>query len=96
MQRVLESVLLRIFGAYVDGINQENLSLSIRKGQVELKDLRLKPNAFDSFNLPFTVKAGFLKSLTVNFKLTQFASSPVRLLVRTILAWVDSDCNCLF
>lgn len=81
MQRIVESVLVRLFGKYIDGLNSDHLSVSLRHGTIELTDLRLKLSALDGLNLPVTVKAGFIKRLSVHFKITQLASSPVKILV---------------
>ena len=85
MQRVVESVLERLFGTYIDGLNREHLSISLRKGTIELRDLRLKLSALEGLNLPVVIKAGYLKTLNVQFKITQLGSSPVKILVSLLI-----------
>lgn len=46
-----------------DGIVLENFFLLT--GDVVLKDLKLKPEALNSLNLPVAVKAGFVGTITL-------------------------------
>ncbi len=57
--------LNRYLGTYVEGLNQRDLKISVFKGDVVLKNLRLKPEALADLNLPISVKAGLLGSLTL-------------------------------
>ena len=47
-ERVLESVLERTLGEYVQDINAKDLKLAVWSGNVVLKNLRLKPEALVS------------------------------------------------
>ena len=64
--------LNRYLGTYVEGLNQRDLKVSVFRGNVVLKNLKLKPEALADLNLPISVKAGLLGSLTL--KVTCLAS----------------------
>ena len=62
--------LNRYLGTYVEGLNQRDLKISVFKGDVVLKNLKLKPEALADLNLPISVKAGLLGSLTLKVRWT--------------------------
>ena len=53
-ERILESVLERTLGEYVQDINSKDLKLAVWSGKVVLKNLRLKPEALVR-DTPFTL-----------------------------------------
>ena len=71
--------LNRYIGAYVQGLDTQSLKISVFKGDVVLRNLKLKPEALADLNLPITVKAGLLGSLTLK---VCFSSLAVLFLMR--------------
>lgn len=61
-------LLHRYLGKYVYGLDAESLRISVWRGDVELSNLRLKPEALDELNLPITVKSGLLGRLTLKVR----------------------------
>lgn len=57
--------LNKYLGQYVSGLDAESLKISVWKGDVELRNLVLKPEALAGLNLPITVKSGLLGRLTL-------------------------------
>ena len=57
--------LNQFLGKYVYGLDPQSLKISVFKGDVSLRNLRLKPEALADLDLPITVKAGLLGSLTL-------------------------------
>ena len=57
--------LNRYLGTYVQGLDTKSLKISVFKGDVTLRNLKLKAEALADLNLPITVKAGLLGSLTL-------------------------------
>ena len=60
--------LNRYLGTYVQGLDTKSLKISVFKGDVTLRNLKLKPEALADLNLPITVKAGLLGSLTLKVR----------------------------
>ena len=52
-------------GKYVYGLDQQSLKISVFKGDVVLRNLKLKPEALADLDLPITVKSGLVGSLTL-------------------------------
>jgi hypothetical protein len=57
--------LQKYLGTYLNGLDAESLRISVWKGDVELKNLSLKPEALQDLDLPISVKAGLLGKLTL-------------------------------
>ncbi|GBF99654.1 hypothetical protein Rsub_12473 [Raphidocelis subcapitata] len=69
--------LNKYLGQYVSGLDAESLKISVWKGDVELRNLLLKPEALAGLNLPITVKAGLLGKLTLKVPWNKLGQAPV-------------------
>ncbi|KMZ66837.1 hypothetical protein ZOSMA_288G00380 [Zostera marina] len=58
-------LLRKYLGDYVHGLSNEALRISVWKGDVVLKDLKLKAEALNSLKLPVIVNAGFVGTITL-------------------------------
>ena len=65
-------------GKYVYGLDRESLNISVFKGDVVLRNLKLRPDALADLNLPVTVKAGLLGSLTLKVKQLEPGRAPAK------------------
>ncbi|XP_059444630.1 uncharacterized protein LOC132176414 [Corylus avellana] len=86
-------LLRRYLGEYVHGLSVEALRISVWKGDVVLKDLKLKAEALNSLKLPVTVKAGFVGTITLKVPWKSLGKEPVIVLIDRIfvLAHPASD-----
>ena len=57
--------LNKYLGTYLEGIDSASLRISVFRGNVELTNLQLKPDALDDLDLPVVVKGGLLGSLSL-------------------------------
>ncbi|CAL5359682.1 unnamed protein product [Camellia sinensis] len=71
------SLLQRYLGNYVRGLNKEALKISVWKGDVELTNMQLKPEALNALKLPVKVKAGFLGSVKLKVPWSRLGQDPV-------------------
>lgn len=74
-------LLRRYLGEYVHGLSTEALRISVWKGDVVLKDLKLKAEALNSLKLPVTVKAGFVGTITLKVPWKSLGKEPVIVLI---------------
>lgn len=56
-------LMQQYFGEYIEGLSVDSLRISLWKGIVVFKDLRLTAEALSSWNLPVTIKAGFIGTI---------------------------------
>jgi hypothetical protein len=71
-ERQVAYYLNKYLGRYVYNVDASALKISIFRGNVELHNLQLKPEALNELNLPITVKSGLLGSLKL--KVSTFGS----------------------
>ncbi|XP_062223332.1 uncharacterized protein LOC133922148 [Phragmites australis] len=74
-------LLRKYLGEYVEGLSVEALRISVWKGDVVLKDLKLKAEALNSLRLPVTVKAGFVGTITLKVPWKSLGKDPVIVLI---------------
>ncbi|EKX53475.1 hypothetical protein GUITHDRAFT_53320, partial [Guillardia theta CCMP2712] len=77
LEGILASVIERLAGKYVDGIDKKATELSVWRGEILLKDLSLKQTALDDFDLPVTLVAGKLEELRLDIPWKNLRSKPV-------------------
>lgn len=80
---VFESVIANLLNAYlghfIDDVNASQLQLGAWRGNVELKNLAIKEDAFASLDLPFKILHGHIGKLTAIIPWSSLYSSPVQL-----------------
>ena len=94
LEAQLAYYLNRYLGTYVEGLNQRDLKVSVFRGDVVLKNLKLKPEALADLNLPISVKAGLLGSLTL--KVTCLASFRTAIPLARCPIWQRKAACCQF
>src|SRR5690242_5356103 len=87
---LLERVLVRIFGNYVEEFNPSSLHLSVWNGNVELSNVRLKASLFDSIQAPFHFHCGVISKLQLKIPWTKLNSAPVQLTVDGVYVLLSS------
>ncbi|KAG0474781.1 hypothetical protein HPP92_014467 [Vanilla planifolia] len=70
-------LLQKYLGNYVRGLNKEALKISVWRGDVELTNMQLKPEALNMLKLPVKVKAGFLGSVRIKVPWSKLGQEPV-------------------
>ena len=81
---VIADVLGQVCGQYIENVDPRDLNLSIMKGVVELKDLKLKKEALDELGLPIEVQRGMVDKLVVNVPWMHLSSRPLVINIDTV------------
>jgi vacuolar protein sorting-associated protein 13A/C len=81
---LLERILLRLIGDYIEGLNRDDLHISVWAGDIKLNRLKLRRGALDSLNLPIDVHDGVIEELHVKVPWSKLASSPVQIFINGI------------
>ena len=82
-------LLQRAAGEYIRGIDKTALKISVLSGDVILRRLQLKPEAFERLNLPIDLTRGVVGSLRVKIPWAKLGKEPVVVTIRgsTFAAW---------
>ena len=65
-ERLLERVLQRSLGKYIEDLDRKQLSVSVWSGQIELENLNLKKNLIEKLRLPVNLLMGKIGKLKIN------------------------------
>ncbi|XP_063693662.1 intermembrane lipid transfer protein VPS13A-like [Bolinopsis microptera] len=87
-ERVLETVLEKVLGEFVQDINSKDLKLAVWSGNVVLKNLRLKAEALAKFDLPVFVYAGLIGSLELQVPWKALWTAPTKVVVEDLVLLV--------
>ncbi|XP_076444664.1 LOW QUALITY PROTEIN: intermembrane lipid transfer protein VPS13A-like [Babylonia areolata] len=83
-ETLVASLLNKYIGKYVANIDSSNLNVSVLKGDVELSDLQLRPEALAELNLPIEVKAGYVGLLKLDIPWTNLFSADIDVSVENV------------
>jgi vacuolar protein sorting-associated protein 13A/C len=71
-------------GDFVEGLDSDNLNTSVMRGNIELKNLRVKPEAIKKFGFPFNMKSGSVGKINVEVSWTSLTSKPIKILIEDL------------
>jgi vacuolar protein sorting-associated protein 13A/C len=77
LEGILASVISRLAGKYVDGIDKQAAEMSVWKGEIRLRKLALKSSALDELDLPVKLVFGSLEELQLDIPWKNLRSRPV-------------------
>jgi vacuolar protein sorting-associated protein 13A/C len=76
LERLASKILTTYLGEYVEGLDADNLSLNLSKGDVVLSNLRFKKSALQDIELPIVVKEGLLGKISLQIPWSSLGSKP--------------------
>jgi vacuolar protein sorting-associated protein 13A/C len=75
---VVTNLLNQYLGQFLEGLDADQLKVSIWGGELNLVDVKVKATALDFLHLPIIVKYGYLKNLNVSANWRHLGSRPVK------------------
>lgn len=85
---VVAGILNRFLGKYVQDLDTENLNVGIFSGDVNLTDLKLKPEALYELDLPIDVKIGTVGRVNLQIPWAGLYTQPVIVNIEDVLILV--------
>lgn len=64
-ESILESVINKVLGDYIQNLNKQDLKVSLWGGDIELRDIMLKTDIFQKFKLPLDLVYGQIGHLKI-------------------------------
>lgn len=77
LEESLSELLTKSLGAFVKGIDKESLGISVWSGDVRLKKLELKTEAFEALDLPMRVVGGTLGEIRIKVPWRNLGKAPL-------------------
>ena len=77
LEESLSELLTKSLGAFVNGIDKESLGISVWNGDVCLKTLELKTEAFEALDLPMRVVGGTLGEIRIKVPWRNLGKAPL-------------------
>jgi len=84
LEGIVVTLLNKYLGEFLEGLNKEQLKLSVFSGQVALKNLKIKPSGLDFLHLPVKVKAGYVGNLYLEANWRKLGSQPVKVFLDNV------------
>lgn len=88
LESVVASRLQFLLGLYFDDIDKTQLKLKVFNGTVELKNVRLRVDALEVFQLPYRVKWGQVGTLRIKVNWKSLTKDPISIQIDELLALV--------
>lgn len=81
---VVATILNRYLGKYIQDLDTENLNVGIFSGNVQLTELRLKPEALYELDIPIEVKVGTIGRISLSIPWTGLYTQSVTVSVEDV------------
>ena len=82
---ILKTILQSKLGQFIDGIDKDNISMGLWSGNILIENATLKPQAFEKFKLPFSIKYAKISKLKATVPWMSLSSSPVEILLDSLM-----------
>ncbi|KAK5142504.1 Vacuolar protein sorting-associated protein 13 [Rachicladosporium monterosium] len=84
LESLVANLLNRVLGMYVRNFDPKQLNVGIWSGDVTLRNLELRREALDQFDLPLNVVEGHISSLVVKIPWSNLRGQPVRINIEDV------------
>lgn len=83
-EKLLERILERILGQYVDGLSKDQMKIGIWSGNVDISNLRLKQSIIQQMDLPFQLRFGMIENLKMKIPWKNLSTSSIQIQIQGI------------
>ncbi|KAJ1502803.1 hypothetical protein HMI55_002738 [Coelomomyces lativittatus] len=83
-EQVVANILNNVLGDYIDNLETNQLNIGIWAGDVVLKNLNLKKDALDKFDVPFSIVHGKIGGLTMKIPWNNLKGLPFRISIDNV------------
>ncbi|KAI8075646.1 hypothetical protein BDF21DRAFT_495147 [Thamnidium elegans] len=81
LESLVANILNRFLKNYVSNLNYDQLKIGMWKGEVNLRNLKLRRDALDKLDLPINVSEGYLGELTLVIPWSNLRTEPVKVII---------------
>ena len=100
-EKLIEQLILKYLGDYIEGFDPNKLSLGIWSGTLSLEKIKLKAKAIEDLKLPFRLTFGLIDKLSVSISWKTNFSEPTEITIEGLYIvlslvdtkeWENNDC----
>jgi vacuolar protein sorting-associated protein 13A/C len=88
-ESLLNSILEKTLGQYIEGLKKEDLEVSVWSGDVELNNVKIKKDIFQTFGLPLELIYGQIGRLKICVPWKNIGSKPVNVEIENVIIVVS-------
>ena len=81
LQSLAARLVSQITGRFCRNVDTKDLSISVARGEISLRNVELNASAFDELALPVTIERGAVGSIRIKVAWTRLASSPIEVTI---------------
>ena len=85
MNTAIANILNSALGEWIENLNADQLNLSVFRGDINLKNLKVKSDALTQLGIPYKVVDGFVGKLHVKIPWTSLTSSPLKVTLSDVM-----------
>lgn len=86
---ILQKVLVKTAGDYIDGIDSKNLEVGIWSGKVTIENVSLKEKVIDMLDLPINLRFSHIGKLELDVPWKNISSKPVNVFLDGVYLIID-------
>ena len=93
-EKLIEQLILKYLGDYIEGFDPNKLSLGLWSGTLSLEKIKLKAKAIDDLKLPFKLTFGLINKLSVSISWKTNFSEPTEITIEglyIVLSLIDAN-----
>lgn len=83
-ESLLEQILQKFLGQFVQGLNSQNLKLGVWSGNVVIENVSIKPEVLEMFEIPIALKFSSIGKLSLQVPWSSLSSSPVEVVLEKV------------
>jgi len=83
-ESILEKILVNNLGQFLEGLDKENLKLSIWSGNIVIENISVKPEVLEMLGLPIKMRFSFVGRLKLSIPWKSLGSKPVEIFLENI------------
>ena len=83
-ESLLESILQKFLGKFIQGLNSQNLKLGVWSGKVVIENVSIKPEVLEMFEIPIALRFSSIGKLSLNVPWSSLSSSPVEVFLEKV------------
>ena len=84
LESILERILLYNFGQIIQGLDKNNLKIGVWQGNITIKNVSVRPEIFNQFELPLQMVFSHIGKLEVKVPWSSLGSKPVEVLLENV------------